>query len=518
MLLTYYQMLNVNTNASIAEIKNAYHRKIKKFHPDKNQNNDYALIVFQTICKAYEVVSNKKDRQQYDEAGRPAYFIPFFYIIKEDGEEPLEEKNLRKMTKEEISKQLLIDLNNTMRERTDILLRLEEESKKITELFDLTQLQLDQKINKFLEEIKRIGEEIEYIEEEIERIEKYFIRSQANFSSILTEITENKIIFSENFIVQAIHRYLEIDEIQSLLDATVKNGSCINESVLNQALSSWKMDTSSYLITKKYLYSNNDSTLDTLSKKRDLLEYKKTLYQKILDAVLLSKGTLTEQSFIDAIQHKDRSLFIRPIYQALMKLKISISEDTILLAQEKRVRFTNHSTIRSTSRQAVTPEPVEQKRNPPTPSSSSDDELGSSLDPKRQPEITSPAGPSLSNCDPTIGPFIKKLDKYIKRIESYQNDSGKINFKSKFIFFKDSRALNREANYLLAKDLKTKLGSNAGTLALMKVEREVLNLRNSILDNKSLSQRKTLINFFTSKSIHSHELNNILREARKTKR
>ena len=62
----YYQILGVSKKANLNEIKKAYHKLAIKYHPDKNPNGEEH---FKKISEAYEVLSNKTKRQQYDMGG-----------------------------------------------------------------------------------------------------------------------------------------------------------------------------------------------------------------------------------------------------------------------------------------------------------------------------------------------------------------------------------------------------------------------------------------------------------------
>lgn len=62
----FYQILGVPRNASDDEIKKAYRRLAKKNHPDVNKGDKAAEERFKDISEAYNVLSDKKQRQQYD--------------------------------------------------------------------------------------------------------------------------------------------------------------------------------------------------------------------------------------------------------------------------------------------------------------------------------------------------------------------------------------------------------------------------------------------------------------------
>ena len=65
-----YDLLNVPRNATAKEIKLAYFREAKKWHPDMNPNDPKAKEKFQTIAAAYELLSDEKRRKVYDATGR----------------------------------------------------------------------------------------------------------------------------------------------------------------------------------------------------------------------------------------------------------------------------------------------------------------------------------------------------------------------------------------------------------------------------------------------------------------
>ena len=64
-----YSILNVPKTASSADIKKAYRKLALLKHPDKNPNDPKAAENFQLLSKAYQVLSDPKKRQKYDEFG-----------------------------------------------------------------------------------------------------------------------------------------------------------------------------------------------------------------------------------------------------------------------------------------------------------------------------------------------------------------------------------------------------------------------------------------------------------------
>lgn len=68
--IDYYKILGVDKNASSEDIKKAYRKLARKYHPDINPNNKEAHKKFQEINEANEVLSDSEKRKKYDQYGK----------------------------------------------------------------------------------------------------------------------------------------------------------------------------------------------------------------------------------------------------------------------------------------------------------------------------------------------------------------------------------------------------------------------------------------------------------------
>ncbi len=66
----YYKILGVPTDATPDQIKKAYRKLAVKYHPDKNQGNKSAEAKFKEINEAYQILSDPKKREEYNQIGQ----------------------------------------------------------------------------------------------------------------------------------------------------------------------------------------------------------------------------------------------------------------------------------------------------------------------------------------------------------------------------------------------------------------------------------------------------------------
>ena len=65
----YYEVLGVDKNASADDIKKAYRKKAKQYHPDLNPGDKEAEAKFKEANEAYEVLSDEQKKARYDQYG-----------------------------------------------------------------------------------------------------------------------------------------------------------------------------------------------------------------------------------------------------------------------------------------------------------------------------------------------------------------------------------------------------------------------------------------------------------------
>lgn len=68
--IDYYKILGLSKSASEKDIKNAYRKLARKYHPDLNPNDKEAERKFKEVNEANEVLSNPENRKKYDQYGK----------------------------------------------------------------------------------------------------------------------------------------------------------------------------------------------------------------------------------------------------------------------------------------------------------------------------------------------------------------------------------------------------------------------------------------------------------------
>jgi curved DNA-binding protein len=85
--IDYYKILGIDKSASPKEVKDAYRKLARKYHPDLNPNNQEAKTNFQQINEANEVLSDPEKRKKYDQYGKDWQHAEEFEKQKQQSQE-----------------------------------------------------------------------------------------------------------------------------------------------------------------------------------------------------------------------------------------------------------------------------------------------------------------------------------------------------------------------------------------------------------------------------------------------
>jgi len=117
----YYKILGIEKNATESEVKKAYYKKAKLFHPDRHRNSNNTTEVeekFKQVSEAYEVLSNVDKRQLYDQYGKAgldqshqAGFNPFDHLSSMF--------NMQRQSRPQKTEDIHLSLNVTLKELYD---------------------------------------------------------------------------------------------------------------------------------------------------------------------------------------------------------------------------------------------------------------------------------------------------------------------------------------------------------------------------------------------------------------
>ncbi|WP_445381750.1 DnaJ C-terminal domain-containing protein [Robiginitalea sp. IMCC43444] len=86
--IDYYKILGLDKNATEKQIKSAYRKLARKYHPDLNPNDEGAKQKFQQVNEANEVLSDPEKRKKYDQYGKDWEHAEAFEQARKAREEP----------------------------------------------------------------------------------------------------------------------------------------------------------------------------------------------------------------------------------------------------------------------------------------------------------------------------------------------------------------------------------------------------------------------------------------------
>ena len=69
----YYEVLGIKKGASQSEIKKAYRKMAKKYHPDTNAGDEAAAEKFKEVSEAYSILNDPEKKKLYDQFGHAAF-------------------------------------------------------------------------------------------------------------------------------------------------------------------------------------------------------------------------------------------------------------------------------------------------------------------------------------------------------------------------------------------------------------------------------------------------------------
>ena len=73
---TYFSLLGLSSNSTSEDLKDAFRREAKIWHPDLNHNDQLAAIRFKWINESYRVLKDPQKRLEWEISGKPTFEIP----------------------------------------------------------------------------------------------------------------------------------------------------------------------------------------------------------------------------------------------------------------------------------------------------------------------------------------------------------------------------------------------------------------------------------------------------------
>ena len=81
--IDYYKILGLDKSATSAEIKKAYRKLARQFHPDRNDGSQAAEAKFKEVQSAYDSIADAEARRKYEWLG--AYVVEQWWLTARPG-------------------------------------------------------------------------------------------------------------------------------------------------------------------------------------------------------------------------------------------------------------------------------------------------------------------------------------------------------------------------------------------------------------------------------------------------
>ena len=145
----YYELLNVETDAATSEIKSAYRKLARIYHPDVNKDAD-AVAKFKEITAAYETLCNDLERRKYDTIHHIFRKDPAFDFVNKEKENKSEEETQTQKAEDKSSEQV-----NNQKEDKSQTKKTSAKSEKNKENKKAFSLNLFKAVRHYISRIKR---------------------------------------------------------------------------------------------------------------------------------------------------------------------------------------------------------------------------------------------------------------------------------------------------------------------------------------------------------------------------
>lgn len=179
----HYENLGVEKDATPSDIKRAWRRKARELHPDKTKTED-TKIPFQKALQAYQVLSNSESRERYDKTGNDGvdalaaaeqFVVGIFSRLIDQYMNTGEDFNFIDSAVQTV-KDKASESKNKLRAQEPMEKRISKIEERISVSegdYNLFEMILRQKIDRFRESMQKVKDEIEMLDHALKTIELY---------------------------------------------------------------------------------------------------------------------------------------------------------------------------------------------------------------------------------------------------------------------------------------------------------------------------------------------------------